>query len=248
VSAAGTRAVLIDALGTLVALAPPAPRLVAALRERHGLELDPAQAEQAVAREMTYYREHHQEACDEHSLAELRRRCAQVLAAELPERVVALGEQELVELLLASLHFSAQEDAERSLQALRESGLKLIAVSNWDCSLPAIFDRIGLGGSLDGVVTSGALGVRKPDVRIFAAALELAGVAASAAVHVGDSIANDVQGALGAGIAAVLLRRPSKGTADTGAACDPPEGVPVISTLDELPNVIQPLRRLGSVE
>jgi putative hydrolase of the HAD superfamily len=247
VSAPALRAVLIDALGTLVALAPPGPMLVAALRERHGIELDQAQAERAFAREMAYYREHHHEARDERSLVELRRRCAQVLAGELPGRVVALGEEGLVELLLAALHFSPQPDAERALQALQGSGLKVIAVSNWDCSLPAVLGRIGLGGSLDGVVTSGELGVRKPDPRIFAAALELVGAEASAAVHVGDSIANDVHGALAAGIAAVLLRRPSPRAPGAGEAADPPAGVPVIGSLDELPNVITRSRRLGSV-
>lgn len=247
-SAAGTRAVLIDALGTLVALAPPGPMLVTALRERHGIELDPAQAERAFAREMAYYREHHHEARDERSLLELRARCAQVLAAELPAGVVALGGEELVELLLASLQFSAQADAARALQRLREDAVKVIVVSNWDCSLPAVLAGIGLAGSLDGIVTSGELGVRKPDPLIFAVALELAGVEASAALHVGDSVANDVQGALAAGIAAVLLRRPSAGASPTPEGPDPPEGVPVIGSLDELSSVIARSRRLGSVD
>jgi len=248
VSATGTRAVLIDALGTLVALAPPAPLLVAALQERHRIELDPVQAERAFANEMAYYRAHHHEARDERSLAELRRRCAQVLAVELPECVARLEEQDLVALLLSSLRFSAQADAGPALQALHERGLKVIVVSNWDCSLPAVLGGIGLAGWLDGIVTSGELGVRKPDPLIFAAALELAGVEAAAALHVGDSVANDVQGALAAGVAAVLLRRPSVRASATFEGPDPPEGVPVIGSLDELSSVIARARRLGSVD
>ena len=247
-SAAGPRAVLIDALGTLVALAPPGPMLVAALRERHGIELDPAQAERAFAHEMGYYREHHQEARDERSLLELRARCALVLAAELPERVIALGEEELVELLLASLHFSAQEDAERTLQALRESAVKVIVVSNWDCSLPAVLGRIGLAGSLDGIVTSGELGVRKPDplhLRGGARAGRRRGLGGGPRGrldrqrHPGCACGGHRRGAAQAPVGA----RPG-----APAAPDPPEGVPVISSLDELANVIARSRRLGSVD
>jgi putative hydrolase of the HAD superfamily len=247
VSATGTRAVLIDALGTLVALAPPAPLLVAALQERHGIELDPVQAERAFANEMAYYRAHHHEARDERSLAELRRRCARVLAVELPESVARLEEQDLVALLLSSLRFSAQADAGPALRALHDRGLKVIVVSNWDCSLPAVLARIKLARSLDGVVSSGELGIRKPDRRIFAAALALAGVEAQAAVHVGDSVVNDVQGALQAGIAAVLLRRAPMAAVLEGDSSDPPAVVPVIASLDELPSAISQARRLGSV-
>jgi putative hydrolase of the HAD superfamily len=239
---AGTRAVLIDALGTLVALTPPAPLLIAGLRRTHAIELAPAAAERAFAREMSFYREHHHEARDEQALGELRSRCAQVLAAELPPVVRgALAQDELVQLLLASLHFSAQPDAERTLAALRARGMRVVVVSNWDCSLPTVLRKIGLEGLLDGVVSSAAVGARKPERRIFEVALELAGVGAPEAVHVGDSIENDVRGALTAGIGAVLLRRAAAATPGL------PSGVPVIRTLDELASVIPRATRLGSL-
>jgi FMN phosphatase YigB (HAD superfamily) len=49
---------------------------------------------------------------------------------------------------------------------------------------------------------------------------------------VGDSLAADVRGALGAGLEAVLLRR--SGEIPTGV----PPGVPVIRTLGELPGLL----------
>ena len=253
-SAARTRAVLTDALGTLVALAPPAPRLAEALRREHGIEVTPAQAERAFAREIAYYREHHLEACDECSLADLRRRCAGLLASELPDGVRSLDEAQIVELLLESLHFSAYADAAPALAALREQGLRAIVVSNWDCSLPAVLDRLGLRVLLDGVVTSAELGACKPDARIFGAALDLARAEPSAAVHVGDSVAEDVRGALEAGIRAVFLRRAqapglASATPDGSVRAafgepsptQPPSGVPVIETLEDLPSAIHVL-------
>jgi putative hydrolase of the HAD superfamily len=70
--------ITLDALGTLVELLPPAPRLVAALRV-HGVEVSEAMAAAALAQEIAYYRAHHDEAGDAASLARLRERCAEVL-------------------------------------------------------------------------------------------------------------------------------------------------------------------------
>ncbi len=233
-SAPHLRAVLLDALGTLVALAPPGPELVQALLREHGIAISRADADRAFAREMAYYREHHHEAHDESTLEALRARCAAVLAEALPGAVAnMLGADEPLKLLLASLRFSAQPDARRALTLLRARALRAVVVSNWDCSLPSVLARVGLAGQLDGVVSSGAVGHPKPAREIFDAALAVAGVSPAQALHVGDSIANDVQGARAAGIAAVLLRRDP-----AGECVAVPPGVPVISSLDELPAVI----------
>ena len=57
------RAVLLDALGTLVELQPPAPRLRAALREA-GFEVDEERAAAGFGAEIAYYLEHHLEGAD----------------------------------------------------------------------------------------------------------------------------------------------------------------------------------------
>ncbi len=244
-SRAAIRAVLLDGLGTLIALEPPGPRLARLLSEQHGIAITGAEAERAFAREMSCYREHHHEARDEVTLAELRARCAAVLADALPSAVARqLSSVELLELLLGSLRFRAQPDAHNALARLRERGLGLVVVSNWDCALPAVLRGIGLHRELDGVVTSGAVGRPKPAREIFDAALALAGVAPEEAVHVGDSIEHDVLGARGAGIRAVLLRRDGEGaeSLQAGSTCSP-----VIRTLDELPSMIGAAGRLGSL-
>ena len=78
-----TRAVLLDALGTLLALEPPGPPLRQELRRR-GLDVSLEEAERAVAAEIAYYRQHHLEGFDARSLAGLRERCAAVLRDALP--------------------------------------------------------------------------------------------------------------------------------------------------------------------
>jgi beta-phosphoglucomutase-like phosphatase (HAD superfamily) len=61
----------------------------------------------------------------------------------------------------------------------------------------------GPGVPVSAVVDSALIGAEKPDPRIFAAALQAAGSRAERAVHVGDSVWFDVEGALAAGLWAV---------------------------------------------
>ena len=79
---ARTRTVLLDALGTLVELQPPAPRLRALLAEE-GHQISDEQAEAGFAAEIAYYLAHHLEGRDAASLDELRARCAGVLQEAL---------------------------------------------------------------------------------------------------------------------------------------------------------------------
>jgi putative hydrolase of the HAD superfamily len=214
------RALLLDALGTLVELEPPAPRLQRALPG-----ISEADAGRAMAAEMTYYRAHLDEGRDPESLAALRRRCAETLRDALPEAARPSDLDELVVILLESLRFRAYPDAAPALEAARARGLRLVVVSNWDCSLPDVLARVGLAPLLDEVVASAAVGARKPAPTIFQRGLSLAGVDPQEAIHVGDSVDDDISGARRANIEPVLLRR------DGGEA---PPGVTTIASLAEL--------------
>ena len=189
------RAVMLDALGTLVELEPPWVHLAQAL----GVQAD-ERLVGAVRAEMDYYKDHSHEGRDPATLAELRARCAAVLSE-------ALGQEISVGTMMSAIRFRAFPDAAPALAELRGLGLKLVCVSNWDASLPEVLERCGLGGALDGVVSSAEAGVRKPDPAIFAPALELAGCAPAEALYVGDTPAEDLPAARGAGISAVLIDR-----------------------------------------
>ena len=193
------RAVFLDALGTLVELEPPWEHLGAAL----DIEVD-ERLVTAVRKEMDFYKDHSHEGRDAESLAALRARCADILSWELDREVP-------VATMMDSIRFRAYPDAEPALAGLRDRGLQLVCVSNWDVSLGEVLARCGLDGLMDGVVTSAGTGVRKPDPAIFAAALELAECSADEAVHVGDTLEEDVAGAGAAGIRALLLDRDGGG-------------------------------------
>jgi putative hydrolase of the HAD superfamily len=223
------RAVTIDALGTLVHMQPPGPHLREELRRRAGVEVSEEQATAGFAAEIRYYLEHHLEGGDPDSLAALRDRCADVLRHALGIEQVELDA--VREAMLAALHFESFPDAAPALEELRGGGVRVVAASNWDSSLPQVLERTGLAALLDGVVSSAAAGAAKPDRRLFEAALELAGIPAEQALHVGDRPDNDVQGARALGMRAALIAR-------DGAAPPLPAGVPVINTLAELPSLV----------
>jgi putative hydrolase of the HAD superfamily len=217
--------ILLDALGTLVALEPPAPRLRLELAERFGLVVSEAQAANAIAAEIAYYRAHLDEGRDRASLEALRARCAEILRSELPDAAATIERAPMVEALLASLRFTAFADVRPALVAARARGQRLVVVSNWDASLHDVLQALGLEPLLDGVLTSAEVGARKPSPAMFERALALVGAGAAEAIHVGDSLDEDVAGARAAGIAPVLVRRDGGG---------PAPGVRTISSLDEL--------------
>jgi putative hydrolase of the HAD superfamily len=219
------RALLLDALGTLVELEPPVAPLRRELRKRFGLEPTAEQATAALRAEIAFYRAHHDEAHDRPSLALLRRRSAQALRDALPPAAAELPLAPLTDALLAALRFRAFPEVAEVLGEARARGMRLVVVSNWDVSLHDVLAETGLAPLLDGVVTSAELGSAKPAPAIFARALALAGVEAHEALHVGDSVDHDVAGARAAGVPCRLIVR-------GGDA--PPPGVPVIASLREL--------------
>jgi putative hydrolase of the HAD superfamily len=221
------RALLIDGLGTLVSLAPPAPALRDELARRFGIEVSEDEAGRALAAEIAFYRAHMGLGRDAESLAALRRRCAEVLREALPasDRLAAIDVEALTEALLGALRFDAYPDARPALLRARAAGARIVVVSNWDVSLAEVLERVGLAPLLDGVVTSAAVGAAKPQPAIFAHALALAGVGAERARHVGDTLDEDVRGASACGIPAVLLRRDAEPA---------PAGVATIGGLGEL--------------
>ena len=125
------------------------------------------------------------------------------------------------------------DDVVPTLDLLRSRSLVLGLISNMNRNGDELAASLGLDGHLDFAVTSGEAGAEKPDPAIFRAALERAGVEPSEAVHVGDQLTSDVDGARGAGIAPILLDRDRNHVGYTGC--------PRIERLNELPSLLDSL-------
>jgi putative hydrolase of the HAD superfamily len=225
----GVRAVLLDALGTLVELQPPAPRLRAALRDLAGVDVGEIAAGEAVRAEIGYYRAHMDRGATPEGLAALRRDCAGVIRDALGD-AAALDDAAWLELLARTFEFRPYPDAAPALAALRELGVRRVVISNWDVSLHERLAETGLAPLLDGAVASAEIGSAKPAPEIFRHALGLAGgVDPAHALHVGDTPAADVEGARAAGIEPVFLARHGE---------QAPPGVRSIASLAGLPGLL----------
>jgi len=101
-------------------------------------------------------------------------------------------------------------DSVAALRTIAAAGCRVVIVSNSQGWMERHLRELGVcqvgpgpGAPVSAVVDSGLVGAEKPDPRIFAAALEAAASPAGRAVHVGDSVWFDVEGALAAGVRAV---------------------------------------------
>ena len=99
------------------------------------------------------------------------------------------------------------EDVFPCLERLRERGLRLGVISNWDERLGPLLKAIGLADFFQSTAVSIEVGEPKPGRRIFDCAERELGVGAAYILHVGDTPLEDVEGARRAGFEAVLLKR-----------------------------------------
>jgi putative hydrolase of the HAD superfamily len=147
------------------------------------------------------------------------------------EQVIEVARQ-IYEQWSVNHHFEMYEDVAPVLTALSRSGLTVGAISNSHRSLDAFCEHFSLRGLITVSVSSAEHGYMKPHRSIFDTALAKAGVAAEDAMMVGDSVRHDIEGALAAGMRAVLLRRSGEVPAQL------PAGLPVITTLTDLPPLL----------
>jgi putative hydrolase of the HAD superfamily len=139
-------------------------------------------------------------------LAEFRRenarKTAEALGLDAPTDV-------LKEVLERRLIFRPYPESEEVMEELLAIGLPLYVVSNWDVALEGVLENLGWVRYFDGIVASAKVGSEKPERAIFEEALRLAGLAVrrDRVVHVGNDPVSDVEGAISAGIDAVLIDR-----------------------------------------
>jgi putative hydrolase of the HAD superfamily len=136
----------------------------------------------------------------------------------------------------ACQHFELYDDVPAALRALAASGLRIGLISNSHRCLESFQSHFELGGLIDATISSPDHGFMKPHRSIFFEALQRLSVQPSEALMVGDSVRDDVEGALGTGMRAALVHRsasPHPRAAELAA-----RGVPIIRSLKELMNLV----------
>lgn len=131
-------------------------------------------------------------------------RTAELLGVDAAPGVLQTFDHENVQAIVE--HMPPKPDAAAVLAGLAERGIYRAIVSNADESwLQPAVHRYGFDRLLDHWTSSEAADSCKPDGRIFAHALALAGLDPASVLFVGDSVPHDIVGAHRAGMQTVLL-------------------------------------------
>jgi putative hydrolase of the HAD superfamily len=198
------RAVLFDVDFTL---AKPGPELMpegyVRCGERHGLTLDPARYDAARDAAFVDLKRHPELDHDEEIWVAFTERIVLGMGgAEPASREVAL---DITSRWQQHENFELYEDAIPVLGELRAAGLRVGLVSNSARDVRAFAAHHAL--EIDAGLSSFHHGKTKPHASIFRAVLELLGVEPAEAAMVGDTVEDDIDGALAVGMRAVLVDR-----------------------------------------
>lgn len=124
-------------------------------------------------------------------------------------------------------------ETEAVLRQLKAQGLELGIISNFDSRLFPVLRGLGIEQFFDTITISSLSQAAKPAPKIFQLALEKHAIDPEEAVHVGDSLKEDVEGAAKAGLTSVLIDRELRVTEGL------PPGALRITSLSELPGFLQ---------
>jgi putative hydrolase of the HAD superfamily len=170
---------------------------------RHGLTLDPARYDEARRAAVANLQRHPELVHDEELWVAFTEEIVAGMGGDGPSaRACAL---DVVRQWERHENFFLYEDALPVLAVLREGGLRIGLVSNGQRDLEEFARHHGL--DVDVCVGSMAHGRVKPHRSIFEAALAALDASPEEAAMVGDSYADDIEGARALGMRAILLDR-----------------------------------------
>jgi putative hydrolase of the HAD superfamily len=221
-------AVLFDAAETLFTTRGSVGEIYASIARRHGSQADPQAIQTAFAR--------HFRGAGPLSVQEQKRWWKDIVYRVFSEVGMVENFDEFFDRLYDQFRDSQGwmlfPETLPVLKRLKGLGLKLGIVSNFDTRVYSVLESLGIRDFFDAVTISSETGFSKPDPRIFQALVAALGVPASAALMVGDSLHDDVEPAIRAGLSAVLIDR-------KGRHVSPPK-IERISSLEEVISKVTP--------
>jgi HAD superfamily hydrolase (TIGR01662 family) len=201
---AALRAVLFDVDFTLARPGPElGPEGYVRAGERHGLALDPCRYEQARDAALGDLRRHPELEHDDEIWFRFTERIVRGMGGDADSAYACAVE--ITRAWERHENFELYDDVPDVLAALRSAGLRIGLVSNSARDVREFAGHHGL--DVDAGISSFHHGRTKPHASIFRAVLELLEVEPSEAAMVGDTIADDIEGALALGMRAILLDR-----------------------------------------
>jgi HAD superfamily hydrolase (TIGR01662 family) len=232
-----TRAVLFDVDFTLI---EPGPMFRAegyqSFCARHGMAVDPVLFDSAVLSAASVL----DGAAD--AVAEYDAEIFLAYTRHIIERMggsgpnVGICAREIYDEWSSCEHFELYKEVPAVLAALSTAGVRIGLISNSHRCLESFQAHFELRGLIDAAISSPDHGYMKPHPSIFAEVLERLDVQPADAWMVGDSIRDDVEGALRAGMRPVLVHRSSRPHPQADALAS--RGIPIIGSLTDLPRLL----------
>ena len=125
----------------------------------------------------------------------------------IPEELRAGIAEDVYQFYFSPRAWTTFDDVPKTLDTLKEQGYRMGLISNWDSHLPSVIEGLGLSSYFETIVSSAGVQLHKPMPEIFHLALDRLGIKPEEAMHVGDHLTADAEGAASVGIRAVLLDR-----------------------------------------
>ncbi len=208
--------------------------------QQAGIDLKPEFVEDFYQRMSAYYRERDTEFI-EYTVKN-------VLVNILEERgYQAIPDSILTQALadmhqITQAHWIPENDALTTLAKLQGCGYRLALISNAsdDPNTQVLVDKLGARAYFEVIISSAAMGIRKPNPKIFRDALERMNLPAEKVAMVGDTLGADILGARNAGIFSIWIKRHAN-TPGNRAHADTILPDAQIDTLSELPRLLEQL-------
>jgi HAD superfamily hydrolase (TIGR01662 family) len=158
--------------------------------------------------------------------------------------------QDLVDSTMKSMyavsqaHWIPEVDAHEMLRIFQEQGYRLAIISNAadDNDVQTLVDNANIRSYFDLILSSAAVGIRKPNPRIFEIALEMMDVPNSRVAMVGDTLGADILGAQNADIYSIWITRRADNPSNLAHA-KTIEADMEIATLEELPRRLMMIKK-----
>lgn len=202
------RAITFDIGGTLIEPWPSVGHVYSEVAARHGHRIPPETLNRQFATAWKAKKNFRHTSSDWSNLVD------QTFAGLVNAPPSATFFPELYEQFTSATCWRVFDDVLPCFENLRRSGIPLGVISNWDERLRPLLRALGLDKYFEVIVVSIETGHPKPDPRIFAAASAQLKTAPSSILHVGDSLADDFEGAKCAGFQSLLLNRSRSGSSN----------------------------------
>jgi putative hydrolase of the HAD superfamily len=219
------RAIVYDAVGTLIHVKPSVAALYVEVARRHGGRLDEAEVRRRFSRAFARQEQIDRDRAWRTDEARERERWQDIVAEVLDDTSNPCACFEMLWHTFSKPDaWTVDTDAASVIAACRERGLMQAIASNFDGRLRGLIERMPELHGLAPIVVSSEVGWRKPAPEFFERLLHALDLPASDVLFVGDDRVNDFDAAKRAGMHAVLLD-PAKKHVD---------GVERITRLNEL--------------